>query len=102
MMKLNSINLIVVIPVFNEEKIISKVIEQILIGTEGIKKKIILINDGSKDKSLEEINKYKENEDIIVIDKPNEGHGPTLIRGYKEALKFNPKYISCLFSSSYL
>jgi|TARA_B100001971_G_scaffold24695_1_gene19227 glycosyltransferase involved in cell wall biosynthesis len=92
-MKLNSINLIVVIPVFNEEKIISKVIEQILIGTEGIKKKIILINDGSKDKSLEEINKYKENEDIIVIDKPNEGHGPTLIRGYKEALKFNPKYI---------
>jgi len=92
-MKLNSINLIVVIPVFNEEKIISKVIEQILLGTKDIKKKIILINDGSKDKSLEEINKYKENEDIIVIDKPNEGHGPTLIRGYKEALKFNPKYI---------
>ena len=93
MMKLNSINLIVVIPVFNEEKIISKVIEQILLGTKDIKKKIILINDGSKDKSLEEINKYKENEDIIIIDKPNEGHGPTLIRGYKEALKFNPKYI---------
>ena len=92
-MKLNSINLIVVIPVFNEEKIISKVIEQILLGTKNIKKKIILINDGSKDKSLEEINKYKENEDIIVINKPNEGHGPTLIRGYKEALKFNPKYI---------
>jgi len=92
-MKSNFINLIVVIPVFNEEKIISKVIEQILLGTKDIKKKIILINDGSKDKSLEEINKYKENEDIIVIDKPNEGHGPTLIRGYKEALKFNPKYI---------
>ena len=68
MMKLNSIKLIVVIPVFNEEKIISKVIEQILLGTKGIKKKIILINDGSKDKSLEEINKYKENEKIIVID----------------------------------
>ena len=61
MIKLNSINLIVVIPVFNEEKIISKVIEQILLGTKGIKKKIILINDGSKDKSLEEINKFKEN-----------------------------------------
>ena len=39
MMKLNSINLIVVIPVFNEEKIISKVIEQILFGTKDIKKK---------------------------------------------------------------
>ena len=38
-MELNSINLIVVIPVFNEEKIISKVVEQILLGTEGIKKK---------------------------------------------------------------
>ena len=93
MMKLNSIDLIVVVPVFNEEKIIYKVIEQILLGTKGIKKKIILINDGSKDKSLEEINKYKEDEDIIVIDKPNEGHGLTLIRGYKEAIKLNPKYI---------
>mgnify|MGYP000055899477 CR=1 FL=1 len=39
MTKLNFINLIVVIPVFNEEKIISKVVEQILLGTEGIKKK---------------------------------------------------------------
>ena len=92
-MKSNFINLIVVIPVFNEEKIISKVIEQILSGTKDIEKKIILINDGSKDKSLEKINKYKNNEDIIIIDKVNEGHGPTLIRGYKEALKFNPKYI---------
>ncbi len=52
-MKSNFINLIVVIPVFNEEKIISKVIEQILSGTKDIEKKIILINDGSKDKSLE-------------------------------------------------
>ena len=93
MMKLNSINLIVVIPVFNEEKIISKVIEQTLLGTKGIKKKIILINDGSKDNTLREINKYKENEDIIIIDKSNEGHGPTLIRGYKEAIKYNPKFI---------
>ena len=92
-MKSNFINLIVVIPVFNEEKIISKVIEQILSGTKDIEKKIILINDGSKDKSLEEINKYKKNEDIIIINKANEGHGPTLIRGYKEALKLNPKYI---------
>ena len=93
MMKLNSIDLIVVVPLFNEEKIIYKVIEQILLGTKWIKKKIIIINDGSKDKSLEEINKFKENEDIIIIDKPNEGHGLTLIRGYKEALKLNPKYI---------
>jgi glycosyltransferase involved in cell wall biosynthesis len=38
-MKSNSINLIVVIPVFNEEKIISEVIEQILSGTKDIKKK---------------------------------------------------------------
>ena len=93
MMKLDSIDLILVVPVFNEEKIIYQVIEQILMGTKNIKKKIILINDGSKDKSLEEINKFKENEDIIIINKTNEGHGPTLIRGYKEALKLNPKYI---------
>ena len=39
MMKLNSIDLIIVVPVFNEEKIIYKVIEQILLGTKYIKKK---------------------------------------------------------------
>ena len=92
-MKLNYVDVVVLIPIFNEEEIISEVIEQILIGTKYIKKKIILINDGSKDNTLEEINKYKGNEDIIIIDKPNEGHGPTLIRGYKEALKHNSKFI---------
>ena len=86
-------DLVIIIPVFNEEKIIYEVIREIILGTENIKKKIILINDGSKDNTLREINKYKENEDIIIIDKPNEGHGPTLIRGYKEAIKYNPKFI---------
>ena len=39
MMKLDSIDLILVVPVFNEEKIIYQVIEQILMGTKNIKKK---------------------------------------------------------------
>jgi len=32
-------------------------------------KKIMLTNDESKDKLLEKINKYKENENILIIDK---------------------------------
>ena len=39
MIKLNSINVIVVISVFNEDKIISKVIKQILFSSKSIKKK---------------------------------------------------------------
>ena len=38
-MKINSIDLVITMPVFNEEKIIYKVIEQILLGTKYIKKK---------------------------------------------------------------
>ena len=92
-MNINEIEVAIVIPVYNEEKIISEVIKQVINGTKDFNKKIILINDGSKDSSLIEIKKYSIEKDIIIIDQKNEGHGPTIIKGYNEALKYNPKYI---------
>jgi len=38
-MKINSMDLVIIIPVFNEEKIIYEVIREIILGTENIKKK---------------------------------------------------------------
>lgn len=63
----------VIVPIYNSEKYLERCIESILRQTyKNIQ--LILINDGSKDKSLEICNYYKSIDDrIIVVDKINEG-----------------------------
>lgn len=80
-------DLIAVIPVYNEEEIIEKVLLDWLKVFSGlnIDFEIHVYNDGSRDntsKILDELSKkYSE---IIVHHKKNSGHGPTLSRAYKE------------------
>ena len=81
-------NLIFIIPVYNEEEVIEKVIENIFLNLKNFEFKILLINDGSKDKSLDKIKIIKEKftEKVEYIDQENIGHGPTVIKGYKYAI----------------
>ena len=76
----------VVIPVFNEEKVIKQVINKWLKALKQINFKIIIINDGSNDKSKRIIKSILTNK-IILLNKKNSGHsfnfGP-----------FNSKHIS--------
>lgn len=61
---------------------------------------IILINDGSKDGSLEIIKEYAKKDDRIrVIDKPNEGYGKTMNRGMEAA---RGKYIGIVESDDWI
>lgn len=83
--------LTIVMPVYNEEEIIQKVITDwydTLTKLE-INFKILAINDGSKDKSLIKLNEIKaslkESDRLEVIDKKNSGHGPTILLGYNKA-----------------
>lgn len=82
------LELTVVIPVYNEEEIISFVIQDWISELRGLKIDftIKIYDDGSKDNTLtilnQEAQKYSE---LHVIDKPNSGHGPTILQGYKEA-----------------
>ena len=85
----------IVIPVYNEENIIQKVLlewNEYLIKKK-IKYEFIVINDGSSDKTknkLLEISKALKN--IKIIDKKNSGHGPSCIKGYNycvESKKFD-------------
>lgn len=63
----------IIVPIYNAEKYLSECIESIIKQTY-TKLEIILVNDGSKDKSLELCNYYKERDSRIrVIDKENEG-----------------------------
>lgn len=81
------IDLAVILPAYNEEGSIGKVINEW--NTElleiDVNFRIHVYNDGSKDrtsKMLDEINKTNKN--LIVHNKVNSGHGPTILQGYCE------------------
>ena len=75
----------IIIPIYNSEKYINKCVDAILCQT--FKKiEIILINDGSTDKSLEIIESYAKKYDFIkVIDQKNCGVSATRNKGLEVA-----------------
>ncbi|WP_158655174.1 glycosyltransferase family 2 protein [Flavivirga eckloniae] len=84
------IQLYVVIPVFNEEEIIKAVVEDwiTLLNKLKISYKLKIFNDGSTDSTLEELKMLKNHYPncIELIDQKNSGHGPTILRSYRESL----------------
>jgi glycosyltransferase involved in cell wall biosynthesis len=95
---LNKLNLVIVIPAYNEEGCIENVIN---IWTQGISNilknenfKILVINDGSKDNTgaiLDQI--ASKNKFLIAKHQMNGGHGNTVVNGYKFAVEMNPDFI---------
>jgi dolichol-phosphate mannosyltransferase len=83
------IELAVIIPVYNEEEVISTVLREWHSTLDKLKInfEIHAYNDGSNDNSLIIMNKISDNLDrLIVHDKENSGHGPTILKGYCENL----------------
>ena len=81
-----------VVPAYNEEKTVSEIIEGIV--NEGYN--VVLVNDGSEDKTLElAINSKRKYPDkiFIVSHMINRGLGATLNTGMETAIKKNAKYI---------
>ncbi len=81
-----------VVPAFNEEKTVSQIIEGI--ADKGYK--VILVNDGSKDKTLQlaiESKKKYPNQIFVVSHVINRGLGAALKTGMVVALKKGAKYI---------
>ncbi len=82
--------LTVVVPVYNMEKLLTRCLDSLLIlDNEDLFKKleVIVVNDGSKDKSLHIARKYelKYPEVYKVIDKPNGNYGSCINVGIKNA-----------------
>lgn len=67
----NSISIIVT--AYNAEQTIDRCIDSLLKQTDVKDYQIIIINDGSSDKTLEHLAKYKEDPKVKVIDKENTG-----------------------------
>lgn len=88
MQHLNSRELIVLVPVYNEAGILKEFVEDWvrILQELNIDFVIRFYNDGSKDQSgllLDELARL--HGQIEVIHKPNSGHGSTLIQAYKES-----------------
>ena len=82
--------LCVVMPVYNERDAIKSVLEKWSAELDriGVDYVIRPYNDGSKDDSLEVMMRVAANlPHVEVRDKPNGGHGPTILQGYREAAR---------------
>ena len=89
-------NLYIVIPAYNEEETISTVARQWPQVVENISSdsRLVIVNDGSKDHTLEILQKLqKELPQLVTLTKENGGHGPAVLYGYRYALKHNADYI---------
>jgi len=72
----------IIIPLYNEEKSIVNVINNI---PNHRPQEIIIVNDGSTDKSVENIKKLKNNKVRIINHRENLGYGQTILTGIKKA-----------------
>ena len=79
----------VVMPAYNEENSIVKIIETVLDRPEV--GELIVVNDASTDSTWEKLQIFKDNEKVKLINvEKNHGKGAALIRGFSEATK---KYV---------
>jgi len=73
----------VIIPVFNEEKTVGQLIKKVL--AERTPKEIIVVNDGSTDKTQKEIDKLKSRRLVKLSFPENQGKGTAVRAGLKKA-----------------
>lgn len=92
------IKISVIIPCYNAENFIEKCLNSITTQTLN-DIEIIVINDGSTDKSLDIINKHKNKNKLQIIDKKNEGASQTRNLGLEIA---NGEYIYFVDADDYL
>lgn len=72
----------IIIPVYNVEKYICSCIESVLNQTYK-NVEIIIINDGSTDRSLEIIERYSTNNNVFIVNKENSGQSDCRKIGYE-------------------
>ena len=92
----NQDRLIIVIPAYNEEENIENVVAQWhpIVEKTGGDSRLFVINDGSTDRTQEELDhlqgKYPQ---LRTVKKENQGHGATILYGYRCAIAEGADYI---------
>lgn len=90
--------LYIVIPAYNEEANIEKVIKEWYPVVERYHgdgdSRLVVIDDGSKDKTYEIMCHMQEGRPLLCpVTKPNAGHGATVLFGYQYALEHGADYV---------
>jgi len=101
----------IIIPCYNEENTVDKLIHMVLLSNIGkIKKEIIVINDGSTDNTRQKLIKFVKYKNIKIINKKkNEGKGAAIKSGLSKAsgdiviiqdadLEYNPSEYNLLIN----
>lgn len=98
----------IIIPVYNEEKTIAEIIKRVLnSNTLGLKKEIIVVDDGSSDKTRKILKRIRNKRIRFIFHKTNKGKGAALRTGFKYTtgdivlmqdadLEYNPNEIQFL------
>ncbi len=82
-MKIKKISII--IPAFNEEGTIVKTVRRVLrTKIRGVNKEIFIVNDGSRDKTLQEIMKIKDKRVKAIDKRRNEGKGAAIRDAFRK------------------
>jgi len=95
--RLDPPELLVVIPVYNEQASIPEVVREWIEELERSCDSfaILAIDDGSKDGSLVALRRLQERwrSRFLVITRPNRGHGQTCLEGYRRAAAMGARYV---------
>ena len=94
-----NIDLSIIVPAYNVSEFIEQCISSVLSQKTAFKYELIVINDGSKDDTLDKINLFKENRHLKIINQENRGFSGARNRGIDEA---KGKYIMFLDSDDLL
>jgi dolichol-phosphate mannosyltransferase len=88
MSDVRQLELVVVMPVYNEEQCIRRVVESWIgvLSAQGISFRVLVLNDGSRDGTAKALEAFSGHPQVEVINKPNSGHGPTILIGYRKAV----------------
>lgn len=89
--------LAVVMPVYNEEACIVAVVTDWIniLSSLKINFKIIVLNDGSTDNTARELMFFQPQLQVEIVNKTNSGHGPTILRGYHQAVDLATWVFQC-------
>lgn len=89
--------LALVMPVYNEQGCIAGVVRswRDMLAASGIGFVMILIDDGSRDRTATVLEGFACDERIRVIHQANEGHGPAILDGYRQAVTLADWVFQC-------
>jgi len=80
--------LAIIIPVYNECACIAEVVLSWLkmLDTLNIQFQMLVLNDGSTDTTAQALASFGQDPRVQIVNKPNAGHGPTILMGYRSML----------------